>query len=142
VVCSRVQALPEPDGLLPGLRPFPPVALPEQQPKPGRRKRARSPSVLRGAWVLPRRPRDDPYASWDERAAGGKKGSESCHPPSARGLAVIKGGSDLCARSHCVRFRASARHAQEADVTTSHIGFRTVLRVTGARAALEGGSPR
>ena len=84
----------------------------------------------------------DSYGTWDDRAAGGNKGGESCHPPAGRGLAVIKGGSYLCARSHCVRFRASARHPQEADVTTSHIGFRTVLRVTGARAALDGGNPR
>ena len=39
---------------------------------------------------------------------------------------VIKGGSYLCAPSFCARYRVSARHAQEADVATMHIGFRTV----------------
>lgn len=37
---------------------------------------------------------------------------------------VIKGGSHLCARNHCQRFRPAARHPQAADETTSHIGFR------------------
>ena len=37
---------------------------------------------------------------------------------------VIKGGSHLCARNYCQRFRPAARHPQAADETTSHIGFR------------------
>lgn len=41
---------------------------------------------------------------------------------------VIKGGSFLCAADYCVRYRAAARHPQEADMATSHVGFRTVLR--------------
>jgi sulfatase modifying factor 1 len=43
-------------------------------------------------------------------------------------LMVIKGGSFLCAADYCVRYRAAARHPQEADLPTSHVGFRTVLR--------------
>jgi formylglycine-generating enzyme required for sulfatase activity len=42
---------------------------------------------------------------------------------------VIKGGSFLCSPSYCVRYRASARESQEADLGASHIGFRTVSRV-------------
>ena len=41
---------------------------------------------------------------------------------------VIKGGSFLCSPDFCVRYRASARESQEADLATAHIGFRTVLR--------------
>lgn len=41
---------------------------------------------------------------------------------------VIKGGSFLCAASYCLRYRASARYPHEADLATSHVGFRTVLR--------------
>jgi len=41
---------------------------------------------------------------------------------------VIKGGSFLCAPDYCVRYRAAAREAQEADLATAHIGFRTVRR--------------
>lgn len=42
--------------------------------------------------------------------------------------AVIKGGSFLCSPDYCVRYRASAREAQEPDLATSHVGFRTVSR--------------
>lgn len=41
---------------------------------------------------------------------------------------VIKGGSFMCAANYCVRYRVSARHPNEADLPTSHVGFRTVLR--------------
>lgn len=41
---------------------------------------------------------------------------------------VIKGGSFLCSSDYCVRYRASSREQQEADLPASHIGFRTVLR--------------
>lgn len=48
------------------------------------------------------------------------------HRPNER--TVIKGGSYLCSPDFCVRYRASAREAQEADLATAHIGFRTVWR--------------
>lgn len=41
---------------------------------------------------------------------------------------VIKGGSFLCASNYCQRYRAAARHPHEADMATSHVGFRTVFR--------------
>ena len=44
---------------------------------------------------------------------------------------VIKGGSFLCAANYCIRYRATARHPHEADMPTSHVGFRTVLRHDG-----------
>ncbi|MFZ3033811.1 MAG: formylglycine-generating enzyme family protein [Parvibaculum sp.] len=40
---------------------------------------------------------------------------------------VIKGGSYLCAPNYCMRYRSGARQGQEADLATSHLGFRTVL---------------
>jgi formylglycine-generating enzyme len=42
---------------------------------------------------------------------------------------VLKGGSHLCAPNYCRRYRPAARHAQEIDTTTSHVGFRCVRRV-------------
>jgi formylglycine-generating enzyme len=39
---------------------------------------------------------------------------------------VIKGGSFLCAKNYCSRYRPSAREAQSPDTGTSHIGFRLV----------------
>jgi len=41
---------------------------------------------------------------------------------------VIKGGSHLCAPSYCQRYRPAARHPQALDSSTSHIGFRCVIR--------------
>lgn len=41
---------------------------------------------------------------------------------------VLKGGSHLCAPSYCRRYRPAARHAQPIDSSTSHIGFRCVVR--------------
>jgi formylglycine-generating enzyme required for sulfatase activity len=39
---------------------------------------------------------------------------------------VVKGGSHLCARNYCQRYRPAARHPQPVDASTSHIGFRCV----------------
>ena len=41
---------------------------------------------------------------------------------------VLKGGSHLCAPSYCRRYRPSARHAEPVDTSTSHVGFRCVVR--------------
>ena len=41
---------------------------------------------------------------------------------------VIKGGSHLCAPNYCQRYRPAARHAEAVDTSTSHLGFRCVLR--------------
>lgn len=41
---------------------------------------------------------------------------------------VIKGGSHLCAPNYCLRYRPAARQAEPIDTTTSHIGFRCVIR--------------
>ena len=42
-------------------------------------------------------------------------------------VAVIKGGSYLCAPNYCMRYRPEARQAQSKGLGTSHIGFRTVI---------------
>ena len=41
---------------------------------------------------------------------------------------VLKGGSHLCAENYCQRYRPAARHAQAVDSSTTHIGFRCVVR--------------
>jgi sulfatase modifying factor 1 len=67
----------------------------------------------------------------------------ACHTagsPSAGIPWVIKGGSFLCAPGFCARFRATARHPQEGEVPTSHIGFRTVRRATRPEPATDPGS--
>lgn len=41
---------------------------------------------------------------------------------------VLKGGSHLCAPDYCQRYRPAARYAQPIDTTTSHVGFRCIVR--------------
>ncbi len=66
----------------------------------------------------PRNPRvQAPDASFDTGAPGD-------HIPRR----VIKGGSHLCAPSYCLRYRPAARQPEAVDTSTSHIGFRCVIR--------------
>jgi formylglycine-generating enzyme required for sulfatase activity len=41
---------------------------------------------------------------------------------------VIKGGSHLCAPNYCLRYRPAARQSQTVDTSTSHLGFRCLIR--------------
>ncbi len=41
---------------------------------------------------------------------------------------VTKGGSHLCAPNYCLRYRPAARQGEAIDTSTSHIGFRCVMR--------------
>jgi formylglycine-generating enzyme required for sulfatase activity len=57
--------------------------------------------------------------------------SPCCGPPRTDGeipRRVIKGGSHLCAPSYCLRYRPAARQGEAIDTSTSHIGFRCVVR--------------
>jgi len=56
----------------------------------------------------------------------------SCCAPAAETDAttrrVVKGGSHLCAPNYCLRYRPAARQGQTPDTSTSHIGFRCIVR--------------
>ena len=56
--------------------------------------------------------------------------SQSANAPPGERFArrVIKGGSHLCAPNYCLRYRPAARQGETVDSTTSHIGFRCVVR--------------
>lgn len=41
---------------------------------------------------------------------------------------VVKGGSHLCVRNYCFRYRPAARQPQMVDTGMSHLGFRTIVR--------------
>jgi formylglycine-generating enzyme required for sulfatase activity len=41
---------------------------------------------------------------------------------------LLKGGSHLCAPNYRRRYRPAARHPEPVDTSTSHVGFRCVLR--------------
>jgi sulfatase modifying factor 1 len=43
---------------------------------------------------------------------------------------VIKGGSYLCSRNYCTRYRPAAREALEPDTGMAHLGFRLVTHPT------------
>jgi sulfatase modifying factor 1 len=60
-------------------------------------------------------------------ADGGRSGDEASARDSIP-RRVIKGGSHLCAPSYCLRFRPAARQGEAIDTSTSHIGFRCVIR--------------
>ncbi|MDT8398524.1 MAG: formylglycine-generating enzyme family protein [Pseudomonadales bacterium] len=53
------------------------------------------------------------------------QGFDPAQPDAA--VAVIKGGSYLCAPNYCLRYRPQARQGQSIGLGTSHVGFRTVV---------------
>jgi formylglycine-generating enzyme len=53
---------------------------------------------------------------------------DPCQPEIAIGRKVLKGGSHLCAEDYCLRYRPAARYPQPIDTSTSHVGFRCVVR--------------
>ncbi len=54
------------------------------------------------------------------------------NPGSSIPRRVTKGGSHLCAPSYCLRYRPAARQGEAVDTSTTHIGFRCVIRPGGA----------
>ena len=48
---------------------------------------------------------------------------------------VLKGGSHLCAPNYCRRYRPAARYPQPIDTSTSHVGFRLIVRASSTREA-------
>ena len=69
----------------------------------------------------------------DDFPAGSAQAGSCCVPhatgPGRFPRRVIKGGSHLCAPNYCMRYRPAARQGEEVDTSTSHIGFRCVVRV-------------
>jgi formylglycine-generating enzyme required for sulfatase activity len=53
---------------------------------------------------------------------------DSCQPNIRIPRKVLKGGSHLCAPNYCRRYRPAARHAEAIDTSTSHVGFRCIVR--------------
>jgi formylglycine-generating enzyme required for sulfatase activity len=41
---------------------------------------------------------------------------------------VLKGGSHLCSPNYCQRYRPAARFPEPVDTSTSHVGFRCIVR--------------
>ncbi len=68
----------------------------------------------------------------DHSTANGREQAHCCAPSSAplteQDRQVMKGGSHLCAPSYCQRYRPPARQGQHVRSSTSHLGFRCILR--------------
>jgi sulfatase modifying factor 1 len=67
---------------------------------------------------IPRNPRD----------VGDARCYDQTNPQNRIGRRVVKGGSHLCAPNCCQRYRPAARQPHAIDTSTTHIGFRCVLR--------------
>ena len=65
-----------------------------------------------------------------ENPRGGRvdQSYDPCQPNIRIPRKVLKGGSHLCAPNYCRRYRPAARHAEPVDTSTSHVGFRCVVR--------------
>jgi len=62
-------------------------------------------------------------------SGGTERGSlDSRQPQFAIPRRVVKGGSHLCVRNYCFRYRPAARQPQAIDTGMSHLGFRTIVR--------------
>jgi formylglycine-generating enzyme len=70
------------------------------------------------ACCIPRNPRGGPE--------GGSY--DPCQPEIKIPRKVLKGGSHLCAPNYCRRYRPAARHPEPVDTSTSHVGFRCIVR--------------
>jgi formylglycine-generating enzyme required for sulfatase activity len=69
----------------------------------------------------------------DEHANHAAQHTSCCAPQASPSLneadrRVTKGGSHLCAPTYCARYRPAARQGQTIRSSTSHIGFRCMLR--------------
>jgi sulfatase modifying factor 1 len=62
------------------------------------------------------------------RGARLKDSFDPAQPRVRIGRKVLKGGSHLCAANYCQRYRPAARTPEMIDTSTSHIGFRCILR--------------
>jgi formylglycine-generating enzyme len=70
---------------------------------------------------------DDWYAS-RHASDTGKPCCTATDAHGSPGRKVLKGGSHLCSPDYCRRYRPAARLAQTVDTSTSHVGFRCVVR--------------
>jgi formylglycine-generating enzyme required for sulfatase activity len=82
-------------------------------------------------WYAPRHP-DDKLKSCciplNPRGAAREQSFDPGMPDIPIARKVMKGGSHLCAPNYCRRYRPAARMPQPVDTSTSHLGFRCIMR--------------
>jgi formylglycine-generating enzyme required for sulfatase activity len=82
-------------------------------------------------FYVPKHPADAVKACCiPENPRGGSEDQsyDPCQPQIRIPRRVLKGGSHLCAPNYCRRYRPAARHPQPVDTSTSHVGFRCIIR--------------
>lgn len=82
-------------------------------------------------WYAPKHPADAQKACCIPKNPRGPRQDQSldpCQPEIRIPRKVLKGGSHLCAPNYCRRYRPAARHAEPIDTSTSHVGFRCIVR--------------
>jgi sulfatase modifying factor 1 len=82
-------------------------------------------------WYQPRHPREQVKACCIPANPRGPSADASYDPaqPDIRiPRKVLKGGSHLCAPNYCRRYRPAARYPEPVDTSTSHVGFRCIVR--------------
>jgi formylglycine-generating enzyme len=86
-------------------------------------------------WYSPKHEADAPKACCiPVNPRGGREDAsyDGCMPEIRIPRKVLKGGSHLCAPNYCRRYRPAARHPEPVDTSTSHVGFRCIIRQAGA----------
>ena len=66
------------------------------------------------------------------RGAAERDSYDPAHPAFRIPRKVLKGGSHLCAPNYCRRYRPAARYPEPVDTSTSHVGFRCIVRAPAA----------
>ncbi|MDM0022450.1 formylglycine-generating enzyme family protein [Variovorax saccharolyticus] len=82
-------------------------------------------------WYAPRHPDEKQKACCipvNPRGAPKAQSFDPAMPELPIPRKVMKGGSHLCAPNYCRRYRPAARMPQPIDTSTSHLGFRCVVR--------------
>lgn len=85
-------------------------------------------------WYRPRHSADEPKACCIPRNPRGGTIAESLDtavPGIQIPRKVLKGGSHLCSPNYCQRYRPAARFPEPIDTSTSHVGFRCIVREAG-----------
>jgi formylglycine-generating enzyme len=87
-------------------------------------------------WYQPNHPDEKQKACCVPRnpRGGGESDSYDDSQPEIRiPRKVLKGGSHLCSPNYCRRYRPAARFPEPIDTSTSHVGFRCIVRVPRGR---------
>jgi formylglycine-generating enzyme required for sulfatase activity len=90
-------------------------------------------------WYQDRHPDDAACACCVSRNPRGGSEAASLDRQAQIPQKVVKGGSHLCERRACFRYRPAARQPQMIDTGMSHMGFRCVIRPPNEPGSETGG---